>query len=360
MRFHPSTPILLAALLAGAALGGARVAEAAEPSPSEISVARRLFDEGRAAAEAARWAEAAGKFRRAAAIKDTPGIRFHLARCEEEQGAFVEALLEYDRARELIDGGNRAPDVEKLLPEAREQVRAKVALLTLRVPEDVQNVSVQLDGKAVSASVLGVPMPINPGQHRVQAVAVGRTTYTGQISLKLGEVREVPLELPFATTAPRTTAAAPAAPSAAASSSAASDRGAGPAGSPVPARTLALVAEASLFAVGLGTGVGFSVSRSAASERYDDANRKVLSQVGGSDPSGTACSVPRDGCTQLEQARKDREQAGNIALAGFITAGASAAAFGLTLWLWPHAEPAVHVSAGTGSGPLGLSLSGRF
>jgi tetratricopeptide (TPR) repeat protein len=103
-------------------------------------VARRLFDEGRAAEDSARWHEAAEKFRQATTIKDTPGMRFHLARCEEEQGAFVEALVEYDRARELIDSGVRAADVEKLLADAREHARAKVALLTLELPSGVRNV----------------------------------------------------------------------------------------------------------------------------------------------------------------------------------------------------------------------------
>jgi tetratricopeptide (TPR) repeat protein len=112
MRF-PSRlqPLLSVSALVGASLLTPSLGFAAEPTPSEISVARRLFDEGKAAEDAARWREAADKFRQAAAIKDTPGIRFHLARCEEEQGAFVEALVEYDRARELIDSGVKAPDV---------------------------------------------------------------------------------------------------------------------------------------------------------------------------------------------------------------------------------------------------------
>src|SRR5262249_11935603 len=110
MRSLASSPFF-ALCLALAPLFGAPAARAAqEPSPTEISVARRLFDEGRAAEDAGRWREAAEKFRKATSIKDTPGMRFHLARCEEEQGAFVEALVEYDRARELIDSGVRAAD----------------------------------------------------------------------------------------------------------------------------------------------------------------------------------------------------------------------------------------------------------
>jgi hypothetical protein len=327
---------------------------AAEPSPSEISVARRLFEEARAAADAARWAEAAGKFRRALAIKDTPGIRFHLARCEEEQGAFVEALIEYDRARELIDAGTKAPDVEKVLPDARERVRAKVALITLRVPEGIQNVSVQVDGKALSGSVLGVPMPINPGRHRVSAISVGRTPYAHEISLGLGEVRELVIELPFATTALQPFPEAPSERRTPVVTNTGPQRG--PA---VSARTVALVGEASLSAVGLGTGIYFMVSKGSADERYEKANRQVLAQVGGSDPDGMACATPRPGCAELAAAQQDADRAATLATVGFVAAGVSAAAFGLTWWLWPSSSPP-KLDVGAAPDRLDVRVSGSF
>jgi hypothetical protein len=341
----------------GLALGVLPAAALAEPSASEISVARRLFEEGRAAAEASRWAEAAGKFRKALAIKDTPGLRFHLAHCEEEQGAFVEALIEYDRARELLEAGSKAPDVEKLLPEARERVRAKVALLTLRVPEDVQNLSIQIDGKPLSASVVGVPMPINPGRHRLQAVAVGRTAYSAEVSLGLGEVREVTIALPFATTAPARHPGGAAAE--AGSGRPPAPRDAGSTDSGIPARSVVLVGEASVFAAALSAGIIFTVSKSSAQGRYDKANRLVLEQVGGSDPDGIACSVPRAGCSELEAARQDRDKAASWATVSFIAAGASAAAFGLTWWLWPSEKPPSVAVGGTPGGGT-ITLSGSF
>src|SRR6187551_625525 len=316
MRFLAPQPLLalFLALLPVLRVGSAQAAT--EPTPSELSVARRLFDEARAAEEAARWREASEKFRKAIAIKDTPGMRFHLARCEEEQGAFVEALVEYDRARELIDSGVRAADVEKLLADARERVRAKVALLTVRLPSGVENVSVELDGKALSGAVLGVPMPINPGVHRVTAVAVGRQPFAKELALGTGEVRQLALELPVTTTVPLA-APAPAAPAATVDASRASssdDR-------PVSTRTVVLVGEASLFAVALGTGIVFSVARSSANDRYEAANRTVLGPLGGSDPDGTACSVPREGCAELDEAVQDRSRAGALAVTGFVAAG---------------------------------------
>jgi hypothetical protein len=319
-------------------------------------VARRLFEEGRAAEDAGRWREAADKFRKATAIKDTPGMRFHLARCEEEQGAFVEALVEYDRARELIDSGIRAADVEKLLADARERVRAKVALLTVRLPSGIENVSVELDGKALSGSVLGVPMPINPGVHRVSAVAVGRTPFAQELALSTGEVRQLPVELPVATTVPAVPSARPASSTVAPRADAAqSDDGA------VPTRTIALVGEASLFAAGLGTGIVFSIAKSNATDRYGEANVLVLMSVaGGRDPDGKACSMPRPGCAELDQAQKDHDRAAAFAAGGFIAAGVSAAAFGLTYWLWPRDSALPEVQASAAPGRAGVSISGHF
>lgn len=351
MRLLASQPLfaLLAAFVP--ALLASPTLAAGEPTPSELGVARRLFDEGRAAEDAAHWHEAADKFRRATTIKDTPGMRFHLARCEEEQGAFVEALVEYDRARELIDRGVRAPDVEKLLAESRERVRAKVALLTVRLPSDVKNVSVELDGNALSASVLGVPMPINPGKHRVSAVAVGRTPFKLELTLGTGEVQQIPIELPVATTVPQAAPAAPAPP----------PRPAPPvADTSVPTRTIALVGEASLFAAAVATGIVFSVARSAADERYQKANQTVLADAGGSDPDGRACSMPRPGCSELEDARQDRAHATLFAVGGFAAAGVSAAAFGLTYWLWPRGEAPVEVRAAAAPRQAALVVSGHF
>ena len=351
MRLLASKPPCAPLVALVLALLAAPARAASEPTPSELGVARRLFDEGRAAEDAAHWHEAADRFRRATTIKDTPGMRFHLAHCEEEQGAFVEALVEYDRARELLDSGVRAPDVEKLVGEARERVRAKVALLTVRLPSDVKNVSVELDGNALSASVLGVPMPINPGKHRLSAVAVGRTPFRLELTLGPGEVQQLPIELAVATTVPPAAVAPP------------PPRPTAPvADTSVPTRTIVLVGEASLFAAAVGTGIVFSLARSSADKRYQIANQTVLDAVGGSDEGGSACSMPRPGCSELDDARQDRDRAHAtpFALGGFAAAGVSAVAFGLTYWLWPRSSAPVELRAAAAPGQAALAVSGSF
>lgn len=342
-----SSPLVLALLVA---VSPTIALAAPEPTPSEISVARRLFEEGKAAEDAGRFRDAAERFRKAIAIKDTPGMRFHLARCEEEQGALVEALVEYDRARELLDSGIKAPDVERLLPEARQRVQNKVASVTLRLPEGVNDASVELDGKALSTSVLGVPIPVNPGKHRLTATASGRTSFAADVDLSVGEARQVAVELPpsapvvVAPVVSTTAAPAPAPPRVAHDGE--------------TARTVALVSEASLFAAGLTTGIVFSIARSGAADRYQTANERVIAQYG-PDPDGIACSVPREGCAELEDARQEEKRNGTIATVGFVAAGASALAFGLTLALW-KTEPPARVHAAVGPNRATLLFSTQF
>jgi hypothetical protein len=358
MKPPPPSKLLCSLIVLAGSLSTSPAWSRPEATPSEIGVARRLFDEGKAAEDAGQFRAAAEKFRRAASIKDTPGIRFHLARCEEEQGAFVEALLEYDRARELIDSGVKAADVQKLLPAARERAMAKVALLTIKLPVDVSNVTVELDGKALSASVLGVAMPVNPGQHRVTAAAVGHRDYAFDVELHNGEGLKLEIELPPITTAPEPAAVAPLAPASAQATTAPSPG----ADSSSPARTAVLVTEATLVAAGLTTGIIFTVLRSAANDRYETANQAVLGAVGGADPDGVACGSdnPPAACADLRQAGQDRTRDSNLAAAGFVTAGASAVAFGLTYWLWPDKAAPASARATLTPGGVAFSVSGRF
>jgi len=350
---------LLAPLVVSAAAWGAP-----EPSPSEISVARRLFEDGKSAEDAGRWREAAEKFRSAIAIKDTPGMRFHLARCEEEQGAFVEALVEYDRARELIDHGVKAADVEKLLAAARERVRAKVGLLTLRLPADVQNVSVELDGRALSPSVLEEPMPINPGKHRVVAVAVGRAKFDEEVQVGTGEAKQLPVELPRAAlpavrepvaghSAPSSSQAPPG--SRTSPAAVASDRGS------FPSRTVVLVTEGVLFGAGLVSGAGFLIARNAARDDY----KKAADQLDKLGNDAGACTKPASDevqgyCQRLQTAPVDENRYSTWSTLGFVTAGVSAAAFGLTYWLWPAGEKSPRIHARASGSSVDLSVTGQF
>src|SRR5580658_4739305 len=68
---------------------------AAEPSKTDLAVARELFSRAERDEDRGLWADAVEKLRRAGSVKMTPGIRFHIALCEEKQGQLAEALGDY-------------------------------------------------------------------------------------------------------------------------------------------------------------------------------------------------------------------------------------------------------------------------
>src|SRR3954470_2756065 len=104
---------------------------AKEVSSAELATARRLFAEATALEASSDWNAAVGKLKSAVAIKETPGLRYHLAHCEEQLGALVAASFDYERAAELIRDGAPAPDVEPLLPLAQRRLDSRVAKLDI-------------------------------------------------------------------------------------------------------------------------------------------------------------------------------------------------------------------------------------
>ncbi|WP_394833438.1 hypothetical protein LVJ94_43725 [Pendulispora rubella] len=78
-----------------AAAGPPATAAGADPSEADLETARGLFAGAIKDEEAQDWAAAREKLQRAGAIKMTPGIRFHIALCEENLKYPCEALNDY-------------------------------------------------------------------------------------------------------------------------------------------------------------------------------------------------------------------------------------------------------------------------
>src|SRR5450755_2391939 len=183
-----------AVLLCGAVLWAG--AAHAEPSPTEISMARQAFESAVALEADQKWAEATVKLRVALAIKDTPGLRFHLAHCEEQQGFLVEAALDYDRASELLRQGAKAPDVQKLLAPASAELARRIPRVIVEIPNDAPSPVAELDGKAYAPSELALGQALDPGSHLLKVSASGRVPFESSFSLKEGDQISIVAHLP--------------------------------------------------------------------------------------------------------------------------------------------------------------------
>jgi hypothetical protein len=189
----------LAGLLGGALLAAATATTAvvradAGPSEADLKAARDLFTDAVKDEDAGHWVEALDKLHRVAAVKLTPGIRYHLALCDEHLGHLAAALDAFNavQAQARIDG---ARDVLRLVGKHLADLGPRVPRLTIRVLPADATATVKLDGLALPASSLGTPIAVDPGVHQLEATAAPRTPAAATMTLQERDVTSIDLKL---------------------------------------------------------------------------------------------------------------------------------------------------------------------
>jgi len=361
-------PAVLRASLAVAATAGwlflTGLVYAEEPAAADdVALAKRLFNEATALETRGEWSEAAAKLREALGIKETPGLRYHLAYAEEHMGQLVEALADYERAAALLEAGAQAPDVAKLVGPARDRMRERTPTLLIRLPPNVTHAKLTVDDHPIATTSLQQPMRLNPGAHRLVLTAPGHEPLTLEVALSEGERQTLDAELTPVNSAPPSTASPSVA--AAASSAGASES---PVAEAEPAagraeqqsggtlRTVVLASEAGIAVAALGVGIGYALRKNADDDRVAAAQQKV-------GQSSNACSppTPLPACRELAEAIDDSNQAGRVSNIAFATAGVAAVAAVVTFVVWPAQEsPGVSVGARVAPQTAFVWVSGAF
>jgi hypothetical protein len=332
------------------------LAEGGEPSAADRSRARRLFEEATELEAKHEWSLAANKLQEALGIVETPGLRYHLAYCQEGQGLMVEALANYERAQQMIAAGTKAPDVAELLAPKRDALLARVPKLRIRARAPALLERVAVDGVVFTAGQASEPIRANPGRHKVTAWAQGRPT-PQEREVVLSEGRETSEE--FAWPDPALAAAAiPAAsgplPAQPDSTGSAEPRPSGR----VEARTVVLIAEATLTAAALGVGIGFLASSRDAADDAEVLRSRLSSTACGGNPAPNVAME----CAALVDANAREKDHERVAIGAFITAGAGAVATVATLLLWNPSRSGAALGVNVTPMAKGgaLELRGRF
>lgn len=138
---------------------------AAQPATRDVAVARRDFQAGIQAARAGEWDRARDHFARSYAINPRLSALFNLAGAQAHTGELVaaaESYREYLGRRDEATPGNIA-EAERLLAE----LEAKIPTLRLRIDNLEDGDEVMLGDTTVNRLLLGEPMPLDPGEHRI-------------------------------------------------------------------------------------------------------------------------------------------------------------------------------------------------
>jgi hypothetical protein len=316
--------------------------------PTEIALARRLFADARTAEEAKDWAGAAAKLRDAIAIKETAGLRFHLAYCEEQQGMLVEALVDYERSEDLPALGSE--DFRAQLPLKKDSLHRRIPTVTLVMPPEPPNTNLTVDGHPLPSTFLGKPIPLNPGRHTLVVSAPDYVSFSTDLSLN-----ETDAVVTNAVMPPVAKSAGVSALPGTADLGPESDGKPGASSGAFNPRTIVLLGGGVVTLAGLAVGIGYTHAASLDDETVDSAR----AQLG---PSTMACQDARNTevCNKLQRALSEGQDDRFIARLGFIGAGVGLAATIGTLILWPKAGSKTAIAPLLAPSAAGLSVAGRF
>lgn len=318
--------------------------------------AEAMFEEGRRLMAAGNATDACPKFADSERLDPTAGTLLNLANCYEKAGRTATAWATYREAASLAASVQRQ-DLVTASTRHADALAPSLARVSVTAESPVDGLTVKLDGLPVGDASWGVPLPVDPGPHAIEASAPGRQAWTTTLTIA-AEPRTTAVVVPplqASTTAPvppppvsgaptgpavapiSTTSSAPAAPAAATES--------------VPPashtqRTIGWVIGGA-GVVALAVGAGFAVS---AKSKYNDSLKNC-------DPNSTNSCYP-EGVSQ----RNDARSSGNVAtvLGGL---GLVAVAGGIVLWITEPSSDSRGASSGSVrvvAGPGSAMVTGQW
>jgi hypothetical protein len=290
-------------LLALPNLAAPRIAFA-QPSGQDAATAQALFDEGKRLMTEGKHAEACPKLVESQRIDPGGGTLFAIALCHEAEGKTATAWAEFSAALAEARKDHRS-DRETAAGEHIRALEPKLTRLRIVASSKVPGLTISRDNARLGEAQWGTPLPIDPGEHTVEATAPGKRTWRTTVNVQTeGATIDVPVPVledeviaavpsPHAEPAPRTPP---------------------PNDSGGTQRTWAVVA-GGVGVLAAAVGLGFGLS---ASSKWSEAEE--------------AC--PRNRCTDPGKVKvgQDAGTAADVATV-LVAIGGVGLATGLVLWL---------------------------
>jgi hypothetical protein len=167
--------------LAMASLSMTRSAQAA-PTSQDRALAESLFREAKALAKAGELDVACPKFAESQRLDPQLGTLLHLATCHEQQGLTATAWAEFGQAVGLAKD-QRDKKRGRIAERRAKALEAKLSHLVVTAESPPEALEVVLDGRVLSSASLGTRLPVDPGEHELEARAPGRQSWTKRVDV---------------------------------------------------------------------------------------------------------------------------------------------------------------------------------
>ena len=180
--------LLQCAVASAVLLGSARsFAEVRDPVAAEA-----LFTEGRKAFERGDVKSACARFDESQRLDPAVGTLLNLARCKEQLGQTATAWQNYKRVIDQLQAKDERRTFAQDKVTALEKRLPKLVIqLALSAPKDAR---VTRDGVELGAASLGLPLPVDPGEHEMVVTAPGRMQRRWHVVVRAGETKEIAVE----------------------------------------------------------------------------------------------------------------------------------------------------------------------
>ncbi|MEO6598271.1 MAG: tetratricopeptide repeat protein [Polyangiaceae bacterium] len=169
---------------------------AGKPGGSQPA-AEALFNQGRGLMAAGKFSEACPKFEASQQLDPGLGTMLNLAECYEKTGRTASAWAEYREAIPLARAAGSKVRLD-LANERAQALQERLSTLTIRAmsgdDEDV-HLEVRRDGVALQPAEFGSPIPVDPGEHVVEALAPGKQPWSAKVQVS-GDAAKILVEIP--------------------------------------------------------------------------------------------------------------------------------------------------------------------
>jgi hypothetical protein len=159
----------------------------AEPADGDRTLAAALFREAKTLMTKGDYVAACTKLEESQRLDPGGGTLLNLALCHEKQGRSATAWGEFIEALGLARRDNRQARVD-LAEEHIQKLEPTLSKMTIVVsPEsDEPSLEITRDGAVVGRAAWGMPFPVDPGEHKVQAVAPGKLAFRSSVTVDAG------------------------------------------------------------------------------------------------------------------------------------------------------------------------------
>jgi hypothetical protein len=321
-------------------------------SDEQRAGARSLATEGALAFNEGRFKDAVELFGKAESLVHAPPHLLFMARAHAKLGQFVKAREAYMKIvkEQLSPNAPQAfRDAQVTAEEERKLVEPKIGRLVVKVEgaDTAKDLSVSVDGQPISAVLLGVPQPMDPGTHTVTATATGFKAQPASVTLKEAERGAVTVKMEVDPNAAAPVAApvagAPAGGALVTTDTGAPPSDAGPSGGSNGLRIGSYVGFG-VGVVGVALGTVFVLKSSSARKDADEAAKDC------------PCDDRSELAQKIQGLDDDARGAKTLGIVGFVVGGVGIAT-GVTLFVLSSKkqEPqAARVEPFVGLGSLGV------